>query len=132
MIGSDGWQLSNANVLSMASQKASLEIFKEAGMANLRQKSLLMTGFLEFLLRKIASDSGIFRIITPEEPAARGAQLSLLFSSSGEQVFHKLTKNGVILDWREPDTIRVAPAPLYNTYQEVFDFYQLLNEIVAK
>jgi len=117
--GADGWQLSNANILSMAAQKASLELFMEAGITNIREKSFKLTGYLEYLLRKM---SGPFVIITPENEQARGAQLSLFFEKDGYEVFKKLTDSGIVVDWREPGSIRMAPAPLYNTFQEVYNF----------
>lgn len=130
MEGSDGWQLSNANVLSMAAQKASLDIFLEAGIKPIREKSQLLTGFLEFLLQDISLDSGVFKLITPVDPQQRGAQLSLLFSDKGKKVYLGLTEQGVVVDWREPDIIRVTPAPLYNSYIEVFQFSQLLKKLL--
>jgi kynureninase len=130
MKGSDGWQLSNANVLSMAAQKASLDIFMEAGMDRLHAKSKMLTGYLEFLLNEIIEETGTFSIITPTQPEQRGAQLSLLFTNHGNQVFDALINQGIVVDWREPGTIRVAPVPLYNNYQEVFHFYQVLKKIV--
>jgi len=127
MEGVDGWQVSNFPVLSGAAQSASLEIFDEAGMNNLRKKSLLLTGYLEFLLKSIENYNEYFTIITPSDKNERGCQLSLLMKKSGRKVFNKITKAGVIADWREPDVIRVAPAPLYNTFEEVFLFCQLFE-----
>ncbi len=128
--GADGWQLSNANVLSMAAQKASLEIFKQANIDRIRKKSLLLTGYLETLLMKLSSESGVFEIITPENPEQRGAQLSLLFHQQGREVFQGLKEQGVIVDWREPGSIRVAPAPLYNTFEDVFQFCEILKRLI--
>lgn len=130
MAGADGWQLSNANVLSMAAQKASLDIFEEAGINRIREKSLILTGFLEFLLLELAETTSSFSIITPFNPQERGAQLSLLFRKQGRQVFQGLTDHGMVVDWREPDTIRVAPVALYNSYQEVFEFAQVLKSLL--
>ena len=128
--GSDGWQLSNANILSMAAQKASLELFSEAGIDRIRTKSLQLTGFLEFLLEILSTDTGCFSIITPRDPAQRGAQLSLLFHEKGKGIYRKLKESGVIVDWREPDTVRVAPVPLYNSFQEVFRFSRILKSLL--
>ena len=124
----EGWQLSNAPVFSMAPHLASLELFGEAGMGRLRSKSLQLTGFLEGLLRRSAYHGAKFEIITPDDPQARGCQLSLLFHEQGRAVFDWLSRNGVIADWREPDVIRVAPVPMYNSFEEVFRFSELLDE----
>ena len=125
MLGADGWQLSNFPVLSGAAQLASLEIFDEAGVNRLRKKSLLLTGYLEFLLKSQENYSDRFQIITPADPQGRGCQLSILMKKNGKKVFDRITKAGVIADWREPDVIRVAPVPLYNTFEEVFLFAQI-------
>lgn len=118
--GADGWQLSNFPVLSGAAQLASLQIFETVGMKNLRKKSLLLTDYFEFLLQQIETKEKKFTLITPNDSAQRGCQLSILVKENGKKVFNKLTKAGVIGDWREPDVIRVAPVPLYNTFEEVF------------
>ncbi len=132
MEGADGWQLSNAPILGMAAHLASLEIFDRIGMAALRKKSLKLTGFLEFLIQEIQSQGFDIQIITPNDPAQRGAQLSIVVKPEGRKIFDLLTKNGVVADWREPDVIRVAPAPLYNTFEEVFSFYEILLESFEK
>jgi kynureninase len=120
--GADGWQLSNPSILSMASLRASLDIFHEAGMDRLRAKSVSLTGYLEFLLMQNASEQ--FSIITPREIERRGAQLSIRIPRNGKTLCERLTQAGVHGDWREPDTFRVAPVPLYNSYQDVFRFAQ--------
>ncbi|GHN00755.1 kynureninase [Cytophagales bacterium WSM2-2] len=125
MPGVDGWQLSNFPVLSGAAQLASLEIFNKVGMKALRKKSLLLTGFLEFLLESIDGFENHFTIITPSDPQARGCQLSILMKKNGKKVFDRITRTGVVADWREPNVIRVAPVPLYNTFEEVFSFAQI-------
>lgn len=126
--GAAGWQMSNAQILPMAVHKASLEIFYEAGMERLRAKSLLLTGFLEFLINEANRDGNLgCTIITPADPAQRGCQLSLLTGSNGKQLFDKLTAKGVIADWREPNVIRIAPVPLYNTFCDVFEFVNILK-----
>ncbi len=125
----EGWQLSNAPVLSMAAHKASLDIFAEAGMDRLSEKGKALSGYLLHLLREINagfSDPPI-QVITPEEASRRGCQVSLLMKRDGRRVFEALTASGVIADWREPDVIRVAPVPLYNTFEEVFRFGQILS-----
>jgi len=127
MPGSDGWQLSNFPILSGAAQLASLEIFEAAGLTRLRQKSLLLTDYLLYLLKSIPQGEEYFTVITPERAEARGCQLSLLMKKNGRAVFDKITSEGIIADWREPDVIRVAPVPLYNTFDEVFSFAKTLE-----
>jgi kynureninase len=122
MAGADGWQLSNPPILALAPLRASMEIFSEAGMENLRAKSLSLTGYLEFLLAQ--HDSPKFSVITPREPQRRGAQLSIRIAQDGRKLCERLTSEGVIGDWREPDTFRVAPVPLYNSYRDVYSFVQ--------
>jgi len=118
--GAEGWQLSNPSILSAAALRASLDIFDEATMQRLRAKSELLTGYLEFLLNQTSSKA--FSIITPRDGAHRGAQLSLRISENGREVCEALAKEGIICDWREPDIMRVAPAPLYNTFSDVHTF----------
>jgi len=127
MVGVDGWQLSNFPILTGAAQLASLEIFDQAGMVALRKKSILLTGFLEFLLKSISGNTNFFTIITPTDSKQRGCQLSLLMVKNGKKVFDKITKAGVIADWREPDVIRVAPVPLYNSFEDVFRFTEIFR-----
>lgn len=122
--GAAGWQMSNAPVFNMVAHNASLDIFDKAGMPALRKKSIHLTGYMEFLLSQVSHLP--FDIITPTEPARRGAQLSLLFENRGREVFDTLTAKGVIADWREPNVIRIAPTPLYNTYEDCFRFYEVL------
>ena len=122
--GVDGWQLSTAQVFNMVSLKASLELFEKAGMRNLRKKSVVLTTYLEFLLQQLTHLN--FEIITPADPQQRGAQLSLYFKQNGKAIHRQLTENGVIVDFREPGVIRVAPAPLFNTFREVYRFYEIL------
>jgi kynureninase len=132
MRGAAGWQISNAQILPMAVHNASLKIFDEAGMKALRQKSEKLTGYLEFLINSINSEGKTqrFEMITPTNPKDRGAQISLLASHNGRELFEKLTKAGVIADWREPNVIRVAPVPLYNSFEDVFRFAEILRENV--
>lgn len=120
MQGAAGWQLSNAQILSFAAHKVSLDIFAEATMPALRRKSLLLTGYLEFLIEQLNARGAGYRIITPRDPAQRGCQLSILTGSNGRQLFDYLSANGVFCDWREPNVIRLAPAPLYNSFEDVF------------
>jgi kynureninase len=125
--GAASWQMSNAPVFNMVAHDASLDIFDKAGMEALRAKSELMTGYLEFLLKSITNLP--FEIITPPETNRRGCQLSLLFTDQGREVFEKLVQNGVIADWREPNVIRIAPVPLYNTFEDCYRFYEVLANI---
>jgi kynureninase len=118
--GAEGWQLSNPSILSAAALRASMDIFDEATMQRLRTKSELLTGYLEFLLEGASSKK--FSIITPPDDAHRGAQLSLRVSENGREVCGALAKEGIICDWREPDIMRVAPVPLYNTFSDVHAF----------
>lgn len=115
--GADGWQVSNQPVLSMAPLGASLDLFREAGMDRLRTRSLELTGLLEDLLRRRAGPD--CEIITPADPGERGCQLSLRFRKDGRRVFETLTHEGIVCDWREPEVIRLAPVPLYNTPVDV-------------
>ena len=124
MEGAEGWQLSNPPILSFAASRVSLEMFREAGMGCLREKSKKLTGFLEFLLREMNLPG--LRILTPSNPEERGCQLSLTLAEGGRKIFEALTSTGVIVDWREPDCIRVAPVPLYNSYADVFNFARVL------
>ena len=127
--GAAGWQMSNAQIFPMAIHKASLEIFEEAGLNNLRQKSVLLTGFLEFLIDAANKEKELgFEIITPRNPIERGCQISLLTKANGKELFNQLTEKGVIADWREPNVIRVAPVPLYNSFEDVFTFVALLTQ----
>lgn len=120
--GAEGWQLSNPPIMALAPLRASLEIFAAAGIGELRKKSVSLTGYLEFLLDQNRSDK--FAVITPREPERRGAQLSIRIRQNGRAVLDRLIAEGVICDWREPDILRVAPVPLYNTYDEVRRFTQ--------
>jgi len=130
----EGWQLSNPPILALAPILASLDIFHDAGMQRLRAKSERLTGYLEFLLRERLARE--IEIITPAEPSRRGCQLSLRVTSAspiqGRQVFETLESNGVTCDWREPDVIRVAPAPLYNSFSDVWQFVEELETALKR
>ncbi|TDK44153.1 kynureninase [Algoriphagus formosus] len=132
MFGADGWQLANSNVLALAAHQASLDIFHKAGIKNLRKKSELLTGYLEFLIREISGESGILEIITPENPSERGCQLSLLIHQGGKAVFDEWYQHGVVGDWRNPNVIRLAPTPLYNSFMDVFRFAKILEQSLNK
>jgi len=126
----ESWQLSNAPVLSMAAHKASLDIFSEAGMDALVAKAELLTGYLEFIIDVInktqAADKQL-EIITPRDKKQRGCQLSIVAHGRGKELFNKLTQAGVISDWREPNVIRCAPVPLYNSFEDVYRFGEILQ-----
>lgn len=126
--GAEGWQLSNPPILSMAAIRASLAVFEEAGFENIRAKSEQITGYLEFLIDEINNDK--IHIITPRNPKERGCQLSIQVKDADKALFKALTQKGVVADWREPDVIRVAPAPLYNSYQDVFNFVEILKSLL--
>lgn len=127
MPGADGWQLSNHPVLTGAVHLAALEIIAEAGMKNIRKKSELLTGYLEFILNESDPNHAFFDLITPHDPEQRGSQLSILMKNQGSKIFSSITELGVVADWREPDVIRLAPAPLYNTFEEVYRFGEIFR-----
>lgn len=129
--GVDGWQLSNFPVFSGAPLMASLKHFDEAGMPALRRKSVRLTGYLEFLLKEINKQHDYFSIITPADPDERGCQLSLLMKRNGKKIFDRMTKGGVIADWREPDVIRLSPVPLYNSFEDIFRLVAIMAEVSA-
>ncbi len=124
----EGWQLSNPPILSMAAIRASLDIFAQAGMQNIRTKSLKLTGYLGFLLDEL-KDVRI-SVITPRDLEQRGCQLSIQVKNADKQLHKKLTAAGVISDWREPDVIRVAPAPLYNSFEDVYELIERLKKVL--
>jgi kynureninase len=123
----ESWQMSNAQVLNMAAHRASLDIFDEVGMDKLAEKSLALTAYAEMLLLSLKNLK--FEIITPNNPLERGCQLSLLFKSKGREVFEKLQSKGVIADWREPNVIRIAPVPMYNSFEDVYTLYEIMKSV---
>ncbi len=127
--GADGWQISNPPILAMAPLRASLAIFDEAGMGTLRTKSEKLTGYLEFLLDRIASPR--FEIITPRDVAQRGCQLSLLVHGRPAEILKRLHEEGAVCDFREPNIIRVAPAPLYNTFHDAWAFADVMERLLT-
>ncbi len=127
--GADGWQVSNPPILALAPLRAALALFDEAGMPALRAKSERLTGYLEYLLDRLPA--GRFEVITPRDPARRGCALSVLVREGGRGLVAVLEREGVVCDFREPDVIRVAPVPLYNTFHEVWRFAQVLARQVA-
>ena len=126
--GAEGWQLSNPAILSMAAIRASLDVYAKAGFDTIRAKSRKLTGYLEFLIDELKDDR--INIITPRNPEERGCQLSIQVKSANKELHTKLTDAGVISDWREPDVIRVAPAPLYNSFEDVFEFVDRLKKVL--
>jgi kynureninase len=126
--GAEGWQLSNAPVLGMAAHLASLQIFKEAGMERIGSKRDLITAYLEYLILKVSAENEDFlKIITPKSIFDRGSQLSLVLKKDGKKKFDLLTEQGIIADWREPNVIRIAPAPLYNSFEDCWHFAEVLG-----
>lgn len=133
MKGAEGWQLSNAPVLGMAAHMAALEIFDEVGMSALRSKSDQLTSYLEDIIEDISvrkGDQCKFEVITPKDLKQRGAQLSILVHGKGKSMFDSLTAQGVMADWREPNVIRIAPVPLYNSFVDIHRFGQYLENAI--
>ena len=134
MRGAEGWQLSNAPILGMAAHLASLAIFDAAGMENIFAKRDVLTAYLEFVIDGVSErnkDKCSFEIITPRDKTKRGAQLSILVHGMGKPLFEKISEKGVIADWREPNVIRIAPAPLYNSFEDCFRFGKILEESIT-
>lgn len=126
--GALGWQSSCTGVLAMAPYLASVEMFDEIGMEALMKKRDLITAYLEFIVEETAKETGTnLEIITPKNQAERGSQLSVVLHGEGKELFHYLMKQGVVTDWREPAVIRLAPVPLYTTFEEMYDFGQILK-----
>ncbi|HRH48796.1 MAG TPA: kynureninase [Panacibacter sp.] len=123
-----GWNLSTSQVFNMVALKASLEFFDSAGIENIRAKSITLTGYLEFILKQL--NSNLFEIITPKDPEKRGAQLCLYFKEKGRAVHDELNNNGIVTDYREPGVIRVAPAPLYCSFEDVFKFGEIVEQVL--
>ena len=134
VLTAEGWQLSTPSMLLYASHKAALDIVEEAGFDKIIAKQKLLTGYLWFLLEELNNlfQKSIFEIITPSNENERGCQVSLLMLRDGKKIYNELTKAGVMVDWREPDVIRLAPVPLYNSYSEVWQFTNILQQILTK
>ena len=130
IVGADGWQISNLPILSLAPYLASVEMFDEVGMEKLIRKRNQLTAYLEFILHEIDKeiDGAEFEIITPANQEERACQLSVFLHGQGRSLFDYLMKNGVITDWREPNVIRFAPAPFYCSYEDMYDFGQILKQ----
>ncbi|TXC81792.1 kynureninase [Luteibaculum oceani] len=134
MKGADGWQLSNGPILAFAPHKCALEQFMRAQKENLFAKRDKLTGYLEFILEELASkypDFG-FKILTPKNPKQRGSQISLYVENRGKEIFDYLIDNGVIPDWREPNVLRFAPVPMYNSFEDVYQLGSLMREVLEK
>lgn len=133
MASAEAWQQSNAPVFNMAIHRVSLELFDEAGLENLRDKSEKLTGFLAFVIANISQATNTdLEIITPREPERRGCQVSIVAHGHGKKLFDGLTRNGVVADWREPNVIRVAPVPLYNSFEDVYRFGEILKKLLKQ
>ena len=131
--GADGWQISNLPILSLAPYLASVEMFAEVGMDKLITKRNLITSYLEFILHEIDNEleGADFEILTPSNQEERGCQLSVYLHGQGRELFDRLMKNGVITDWREPNVIRLAPAPFYCSFEDMYEFGQILKELIS-
>lgn len=129
----EGWQLSNAPILSMAAHKAALDIFEEAGIDQVHTKRELLSGYLHYVLNEINSrrTEKVIEIITPANENERGCQVSMFMLRRGREIFDELTKQGVIADWREPNVIRVAPVPLYNSFEDVYQFGSIVGQLIG-
>jgi kynureninase len=124
--GAEGWQISNPPILQMAALRASLEVFEEAGMSALTEKSRKLTAYLESLIDDIGDER--IAVITPRDSGQRGCQLSIRVRGGDKALHERIVARGVFADWREPDVIRVAPVPLYNSFADVFRFAEILRD----
>jgi kynureninase len=131
--GAESWQLSNAPVFSMAAHKVALDMFTEVGMEKLRKKSILLTAYLEFILKEIQENtSQRLVVITPSNAEERGAQLSVIVEGRDRSIIGELASQGVVADWREPNVIRLAPVPFYNSFEDIFRFGKIFSSILKK
>lgn len=128
----EGWQLSNAPILSMAAHKASLDVFEEAGFQNLREKAKQLSNYLLSILDDVNASQThkVIEIITPRGEKEKGCQVSMLMLERGKEIFEQLNNQGVVADWREPNVIRVAPVPLYNTFEDVWKFGEIVRGVL--
>jgi kynureninase len=129
MVGASGWQLSTPNILALSMHRASLHIFEQAGMANIRHKSIDLTAFLEQTIQEINQKTGteLVTIMTPSNASERGCQLSLLIKKDGKSLFDYLYSHNVVGDWRQPNCIRLSPVPLYNTFEEIWKVGEIMK-----
>jgi kynureninase len=132
VLSAEGWQLSTPSMFLYAAHKAALDIFEEAGLERLEAKRKLLNGYLWFLLNELNNDSSkkFMEIITPSNEEERGCQVSMLMLQEGRKIYNELKKAGVMPDWREPNVIRLAPVPLYNSFEEVWKFVEVLKRIL--
>ena len=123
----EAWQLSNAPVLAMAAHRAALDLFDQTSMDELSKKSLQLTAALEGVLMEISEkyQTG-WRLLTPADPKARGCQLSLFIPSGGKALFDHISSKGVVADWRNPNVIRMAPVPMYNSISDIYRLQQII------
>lgn len=133
VLTAEGWQLSTPSPVLFAAHKAALEIFDEAGLEQIHAKRKMLSDYLLFILDSCNSRSKekMIEVITPRQESERGCQVSMLMLKNGKKVFDKLSANGIFADWREPDVIRIAPVPLYNTFEEVWTFGDTLQKILS-
>lgn len=129
----EGWQLSTPSMILFACHEASLEIFKEAGLERLYNKGRMLSDYLLFLLNEIENGSKdkLIKILTPQEEGEKGCQVSIFMLKEGKRIFEELSKQGVFADWREPNVIRLAPVPLYNTFEEVRKFSEIVRKVLG-
>jgi kynureninase len=132
--GANGWQVSNLPVLSLAPYLATVEMFAEVGMEKLIAKRNVITSYLEFILHEIDKEipQANFEVITPSNQSERGCQLSVYLHGQGKELFTYLMQNGVITDWREPNVIRLAPVPFYTSFEDIYNFGQILKKGILK
>ena len=131
--GADGWQISNLPILSLAPYLAAVEMFDKVGMDKIIAKRNKITAYLEYILLEINKEvAGHFEIITPQNQEERACQLSVFFHGEGRKLFDYLMKNGVVTDWREPNVIRFAPVPLYCSFENMYNFGQILKKGILK
>lgn len=135
MPGAEGWQLSNPPILALAALRASMDLFDRAGIEALRQKSVSLTGYLEFLLDQQGfghEANAAASVVSPRDPECRGSQLSLRMKGHGREIVDRLRERGVVCDWREPDILRVAPAAIYNSFTDVFRFVEIFGQLLER
>jgi kynureninase len=133
MLSAESWSMSNAPVFSMAAHKVALEMFTKIGMEALRKKSIALTSYLEFVLREVQNESGqSLQVITPEDPSQRGCQLSIIVEGQTKKLVEQLSENGIIVDWREPNVVRMAPVPLYNSFEDIYRFGKTFASLLQK
>jgi kynureninase len=132
--GANGWQVSNLPVLSLAPYLATVEMFAQVGMEKLIAKRDVITSYLEFILHEIDKEipQANFEVITPSNPSERGCQLSVYLHGQGKELFTYLMQNGVVTDWREPNVIRLAPVPFYTSFEDIYNFGQILKKGILK